>query len=824
MNMNNLIKIFKPTIFCLAVILAFFISTLIYFSPLLEGKQLQQHDIVQYKGMSKELRDYRKETGEEAIWTNSMFSGMPGYLISTKYDNLIKKTFTPLKNDMKHPNIQAFMYFLCFFIALLLLKIPIGLSMLGALFYGFSSYFFIIIDAGHYTKSLALGYMPVIIAGVVATYKGNKWLGSVLFAFFLSLQLTTQHFQITYYTVLIILFFVLIYGYKKFKTKEFIESFIKPSLFLLVAVSFAALSNISTLYMTYDYGKDTMRGESELSHNKADKTSGLNKSYALSYSYGIDETFNLLIPNYKGGASQGELPDDSHMEKALKQNRVPQNQIQGMTKQAPLYWGDQSSTSGPVYIGAVVIFLFIFALFIVTGPVKWWLLSATIFSIMVAWGNNFMMLLDPMLDYLPGFNKFRTVSMILVIAQFCIPLLAIFGLQKFFYQNSPENKKDLFKKLQYSLYITGGLILLLIFTADMHSFKGNVDQQLQSAWPDWLIDALRQDRKSLLISDAWRSLGFVVATFAVLTAYHYKKITLKIAISFLVILTILDLWQVDKRYLNDDDFVKTRKNQQNQLTPTKIDSYIKQDTALYYRVMNFNNPFNDAVTSYHHKSIGGYHGAKLQRYQDLIDFHLSKMNMDVLNMLNAKYFIIPDRETGKNQVQKNTEALGNAWFVEKLSFVPNPDAEIEALNSFNPAKKAITDIEFKDDISDTVFTVNSSANIDLTEYEPNYLRYAVSNNNTGFAVFSEIYYPKGWNAYIDGEFTPHFRVNYVLRALEIPAGKHIIEFKFEPRAYYITNTISLISSIILIIILLAIFIVEIKKYYDKHKETVITEQ
>jgi hypothetical protein len=822
--MNYLLKIYKPALYSLAIILAFFISMLIYFSPVLEGEELRQHDVIQYEGMSKEINDFREETGKEPLWTNSMFGGMPAYLISVRYNNMLSKIHSFFNINHEHPHVLAVLYFICFFIALLLLNVRVDLSMLGALFYGFSSYFFIIIEAGHVTKAIALSYMPIIVAGVVATYQGKKWLGTALFALFLSLQIMISHLQITYYTLLIIVIFGIFQVYTSIKTKTIRDNFIKPSAFLVVGALLAILPNLSNLYMTYDYGKDTMRGKSELTHDKEDQTTGLNKSYALSYSYEIGETFNLLIPNFKGGSSSGELSKDSHMYKALEKNQVPRNQIRSMTKNAPLYWGEQTSTSGPVYIGAIVIFLFVFALFIVSGPIKWWLLSATIFSIMIAWGNNFMILVEPMLDYFPGFNKFRTISMILVIAQFCIPLLAIFGLRKFFSQQNEEDKKDLFKKLLYSLYITGGLILLLIFTADMHTFSGSVDNQLQSAWPDWLMEALRKDRKSLLIADAWRSLGFVVATFTVLTIYHFKKITVQTSIAILVVLTLLDLWQVDKRYLNDDDFEKTRQVQQDYFAPRAVDKLILQDTAMHYRVMNLDNPFNDAVTSYHHKSIGGYHGAKLQRYQDIIDFHLSKMNTDVFNMLNAKYFIVPNRETGERQVHPNTEALGNAWFVEHIRFVPNPDAEIEALNSFNPSETAIVDTRFKDNITDSSFILEPSANIELTSYAPNRLTYSSSNTHTGLAVFSEIFYNKGWNAYIDGELTPHIRVNYILRALEIPAGNHHIEFKFEPQAFYITNRISLISSFILILVLLSIFYSKIKKYHETRKKEITIEQ
>ncbi|MCK9561537.1 MAG: YfhO family protein [Bacteroidales bacterium] len=790
------LQAYKPFMYSLAIIVLFFGMILLYFSPMLEGKTLGQHDVAQYLGMSKELNDYRDSTGNEAIWTNSMFSGMPGYLISVTYNNLIKVVHIVLKIDKEHPQMLAFLYFVCFFIALLFLKIPIWLSMLGALFYGFSSYFFIIIEAGHITKAIALAYMPVIITTVVATYRGNFILGSITFSFFLALQIMTNHMQITYYTMLIILIFIGFHIFDLYKKRE-LKQFIKPSALLCVGIILAVLTNFGTLYMTYDYGKDTMRGASELTHNKDDQTSGLNKSYATSYSYGISETCNLLIPNYKGGASQTKLGTDSHMYKVLQENRVPRNQIKSIVSNAPTYWGDQLSTSGPVYIGAVVIFLFIFALFIIQGPIKWWLLSATIFSILIAWGNNFMFLVEPMLDYFPGFNKFRTISMILVIAQFAIPTLAIIGLHK--YITDTESRDVLFKKLRQSLYVTGGFILLLLVTAGVYDFSGSIDAQLQGAWPDWLLEALKSDRKSMLIADGWRSFGFVVAVFAALTAYHYKKLTVSKVIIVLSVLTVFDLWPVNKRYLNDDDFKSPQAIQNMFFKTTEVDKAILQDPDIHYRVMNMNNPFNDAITSYHHKSIGGYHGAKLQRYQDIIDMHLSRMNMSVYNMLNAKYFIMQDRETGEEFAQQNPEVLGNAWFVEHLSFVQNPDEEIAALTNFNPKTTAFVDVTFKDFVTDTIRTIDSTAFIQLQTYAPNHLQYSVQTQHDATAVFSEIYYKKGWNAYINNELVPHFRVNYVLRALEIPAGNHTIDFKFEPHMYTVSNRISLVSSLLLLI-------------------------
>lgn len=800
----------KPFVFSLAIVLIFFLTVIIYFQPMLDGKVLGQHDVVQYIGMSKELNDYRDNTGEEALWTNRMFSGMPGYLISVTYDNLISVVHSVFNLDKDHPQMLAFMYFLCFFIALLLLKIPIWLSMLGAFFYGFSSYFFIIIEAGHITKAIALSYMPVIIAAVVATYRGKVLLGASIFSLFLGLQIMINHLQITYYTMFILLFFFGFYVYECVKEKK-LQSLIKPSLVLIAGVILAIMTNFGALYMTYDHGKDTMRGAPELSHNVEEQTRGLDKSYATSYSYGITETFNLLIPNYVGGASQTKLDDNSNLFKTLVQNGVSAHEARNIISHAPTYWGAQPFTSGPVYIGAIVVFLFVFGLFIIQGSVKWWLLSATIFSIMIAWGSNFMLLVDPMLDYFPGFNKFRTISMILVIPQFTMPLLAVLALHRFFTEQDAEQKSLMFKKLLYSVYVVGGLILMLLLFDGMRSYTGSVDAQLKNAWPDWLIDALHADRKQLFVSDAWRSLGIIALSFGVLAAVRFQKLRYMPAVLVLTAICFIDLWPVNKRYLNDDNFVTPRQVQNNYFALSEADKIIKQDPDMYYRVMNMANPFNDAVTSYHHFSIGGYHGAKLQRYQDMIDFHLSRMNMDVYNMLNTKYFIIQDRESGRKFPQKNHEALGNAWFVDSVRFVPNPDAEIDALYSFNPAQTAIVDERFRDMISQKEYIQDSAAVIKLTSYAPNHLQYEVHTAEHALAVFSEIYYAKGWNAYLNGEHVPHIRVNYILRAMEIPAGTHTIDFKFEPRMYYIGNRVSFISSLILIICVLGAIVWEVRR-------------
>ncbi|MCQ2958951.1 MAG: YfhO family protein [Bacteroidales bacterium] len=778
---------YRPILVSLAIIACFTTLVLVYFSPVFEGKELRQHDVLQYLGTAEESFQYEKSTGETPLWTNSLFSGMPTYLIHISTKNLVGTIYNMFHTTVQHPEMIVLMYFIWAFLALLLVNIPMGLAALGGLFYGLSTYFYIIIEAGHITKAISLGYMPLIIASTYAAFwQKRKIFASAIFTMALALQLIANHLQITYYTALICLVLVCFALYKAIKEKTIKENFVKPSLYLLVGLILAVGADFSRIYAAYDYGMDSIRGKSELTDHSNIQTQGLDKDYATAWSYGIDETLDLFIPNFMGGASSGELDTDSEVYKTLKQNGVPNtNKI---IKNMPTYWGDQPITSGPVYIGAIVIFLFIFGLLYVTGPVKWWLVIVTILSITLAWGHNFMPLTDLFLDYFPGYNKFRTVSMILIIAEFAMPLLGILALKRFF---EAEDKTIAFKKLGIALGISGGLLLFLIFTSGIWSFQGPHDAELL---PDWLLPALQADRKAMMLSDSWRSLLIVIVSFVILTLFHFGKMKQNVAIVLLAAVVVVDMYPVNKRYLNAEDFKKPTKLL---FQPTRADKMILKDSDPNFRVMNLTvSPFNDASTSYFHKSIGGYHGAKLKRYQELIDSCLARQNWDVYNMLNTKYFIV----NGKDNypiAQPNPEALGNAWFVKNIHKVPNADAEIVALKDFNPSVEAFVDQRFE--ISDTEYSVDSAATIKLESYSPIELTYTSTNSQKGAAIFSEIYYAKGWNAYIDGEPTPHFRANYVLRGLEIPAGTHTISFKFEPTLFQKTDQVSLVFSILLLI-------------------------
>jgi len=801
----------------LIVILLFVGISFTYFSPLLQGKLLNMADFTHYKGMSKEVTDFRKVTGNEALWTNSMFSGMPAYQISTNSKgNLIQYISRIISLGIPRPANFLFLYLLGFYLLLLSLKVDYRISAVGAIAFSFSSYFFIIIMAGHMTKAHAIAFLPMVIAAVLYTYRGRMLLGGVLTSLAVALELYANHLQITYYLVLILILIGLVQFVKDFKANNLID-FSKRSGVLILAALLASATSVTRLSTTMEYGAESTRGKSELTNNLDNKTSGLDKDYATSWSYGVAETFTLLIPNFYGGASQGELTTDSETYQEIKRNPNAKQLI----KQLPLYWGTQPFTSGPTYAGSIVMFFFIFGLLFVNSEMRVWILLATIMSIMLAWGKNFMPLTDLFLDYFPGYNKFRAVSMILVIAEFTIPLLGFIALNKFLSKKDENYETDIkvkdiktqkvshvvvkskkLRSLNLAFYIVGGLCLIFALMPSLFfDFVGGQDANLaKNGWP---IDALQTDRAGLLSADAWRSFIFITLTFGTMWMFLKNKIRSKYVIFIVGILVLADMWPVNKRYLNDDNFERKSKVQVP-YQATAADQQILRDTDPNFRVFNQSvSTFNDASTSYFHKSIGGYHGAKLKRYQELIENHISKGNMAVLNMLNTKYFITP-----KGKVQQNPGAMGNAWFVNKINLVANADAEIMALDGFSPANTAIVDSRFSDQM--IIKLDNDQASISLTEYKPNYLKYNSTSPKNGIAIFSEIFYDKGWNAYINGELKPHFRANYVLRGMQIPAGNHLVEFKFEPDSYFVSERIAFASSILLLLLIVFVSIKEFK--------------
>ncbi|MDP4184908.1 MAG: YfhO family protein [Bacteroidota bacterium] len=807
----------------LIAVLIFTAISFAYFSPLLDGKVLQQSDNVNFIGMSKEIVDYRATTGHEALWTDSMFGGMPSYLISTTFPGNLIKPVDNILQTFPRPAGFLFIYLIGFYVLLLAFKVDKWLSVIGSIAFSFSSYYFIIISAGHNSKVVAIAYVALVIAGIIMAFRGRRLWGAILFAVGLSLELLAGHPQITYYAFMVIFLFGIVEMIFAIRNKTLPE-FFKSFAILLLPALLAVGTDLARLLTTLEYGKYSIRGKTELTHNQSNRTTGLDKDYATQWSYGIDETMTLFIPNYKGGSSTGALSEDSKTFEALRQQGVPNTRE--VIKQLPVYWGDQPFTSGPVYVGAIVFFLFFLGLWIVKGPEKWWLLSATILSIMLAWGKNFMPLTDLFFQYLPGYNKFRTVSMILVIAEFAMPLLGLLALRDIF--DKKLSKGEILKGLKWTTIITGGLALIITLIPSISgSFSGASDAQL----PGWLLEPLRSDRESILRSDAIRSLVFVLCAAGLIWLYIEEKLKKEHFLVVLGLLMIIDLWPINKRYLNNDQFVRPRQITQN-FEKTPADEAILQDKDASYRVMNLNNPFNDSRTSYYHKSIGGYHAAKMRRYQELIDFCISgeatdlingfrtpdsllsvMKNLHVLNMLNTRYFIAdPNR-----MPIRNPYAYGNVWTVSNLRVAENADQELEDLKSIDPRTDAVVANSMTANLPKQIET-DPTASVRLTSYAPNLLKYDFSANKDQLVVFSEIYYPKGWNAYVDGKLTPHFRADYVLRAMMVPAGKHNIEFKFEPKTYYTGDKISLVSSVILILLVLSAGAFEINKALKKGKK------
>lgn len=796
MNKESIKKFGKKIIPHAIAVLLFLAIAYTYFSPQLEGKKLQTGDVTNFKGISKELSDYREKNNEEALWANRLFSGMPAYLVSVELKNNLFLYINKLLQIGQRPASYVFICLLSFYIALLLFGVNPWLSMAGAIAFAFSSYYFIILGAGHMTKAVAIAYMPPVIAGVWYTYRKKKWLGVAVTALFLGLQLKAFHPQITYYTAITIIIFILFEFVQSIKAKK-IPDFLKKSVLLAIIAIVVLGSDITKLWMTYEYGQYSMRGKSELTDNAENKSkNGLDRDYITAWSYGIDETLTLLIPNFMGGSSHGSLDEDSETYKLLQPSYGAQTKQ--IVKHMPLYFGDQPFTSGPVYFGAIVMLLFVFSLFVLKGQYKWWLLTATILAIMLSWGRNMMWFTDLFIDYLPGYNKFRTVSMTLVIAQFTVPLMAMLALKELI--EGKITKAEGVKSLKYALYITGGVALLFsAFPGLINDFSSAADKQ--TLGNEQLISAIEMDRMSLVRADAFRSFMFIAVSGALLMFFITSKIKKIYVIVGMGVLLMADLWPINKRYINNENFVRQLEVNQP-FTANNVDKLIMKDKS-HFRVFNTTARLDqDARTSYFHNSLGGYHGAKMQRYQDLIDRHINKGNMSVLNMLNTKYFIV--QAENNNQVQQNPGALGNAWFVSDIKWVKNADEEIAALENFDEKNMAIVDERFKDDIVGN-YETDSSATISLKSYDPKLMVYEASTTKKQLAAFSEVYYPEGWQALVDGKPAKIIRINYILRAIEIPEGKHTIEFEFKPKSYYTGRQIAMVSSLILLIFITGVF-------------------
>lgn len=838
---------FKKYLPHLLAIIVFATITLVQFSPLLSGKALEQGDIVRYKGMSQEVTEYRNQFHSEPLWTNSMFGGMPAYQVSTLYPGnwlgTIDKVFHLF---LPHPSGYIFLCFIGFFILLLCLEINPWLALVGSLAYGFSSYFFIIIEAGHNSKANAIGYLAPLLGGIILLMRGKNWLGFAVTALFMALELNANHVQITYYGFMLFGIIFLSYFILAFKNKILKPFFIAVALFIGASV-IGVLPNSGNLLATYEYGKYTTRGKTELTidaslkSNQGNITSGLDKDYATQWSYGVGETFTFLIPNFKGGPSAAI---GNELNRSALKHVDPQ--MRDQIAQSSAYFGEQPFTSGPVYIGAIVMLLAFLGLFIIDHPLKWALFAGTMLSVMLAWGKHFPALTNIFMDYVPGYNKFRAVSMILVIAELTIPLLAVLALDKFIKAGGENamitlpftNKQmELKKVLIISVAVIGGFCLISSFLPTVtNSFipdseeaqvaaqfkqSGASDAQIAQFMPEYLSN-IEKARESIFKSDARRSLTFIGLATVFLFLYLRGKLKMELFLGTLAVFLVADLWPVADRYLNAKNFVPKA---QYDAAPEKTfaDEQILKDNSLDYRVLNLSvNTFNDASTSYYHKSIGGYHGAKLKKYQEIIDFHLDKeinafynglneaaqndslmrihmAKLGVLNMLNTKYVIVPTKE----QVipVPNPQANGNAWFVKSIKTVPSADSEIVALYNLDTKREAVIQQKNKE-AAPVSSTYNNEGTITLQSYKPNHLVYEADAKDKAFAVFSEIYYPKGWNAYLDGNVVPHTAVNYILRGMEIPAGKHKIEFKFEPQVYKTGNSLAMAGSALLLILVL----------------------
>ena len=826
--MNNFFQKNKHFLGIVAAIIAFAAITLAYFSPILEGKRIKQHDIEMYYGMSQELRSYYIETGETSLWTNSMFGGMPAWNISVKSNsNLLGRVHKPLTCGFPTPIGSVFISMLGFFILLLVLDCSVWISFVGGLAYGFTSYLFIIIGAGHNTKAVAMAYMAPVIAGMLLTFKGKYLWGSVLTAIALSLEIRANHLQITYYLLLIVVIMAIAQFISDIKEKQ-IARFFKAALCLLVAAVLGILTNTTMLYANYKFSKDTTRGKPVLVQDATNQTTGLDRDYITQWSYGKGETWSLLIPNAKGGGSALIGKQNPALEQADRQYR-------DSIAQSNAYWGDQPFTSGPVYVGAIIVFLFVLGALTVKGQLKWALLAATLLSILLSWGKNFMGFTDFFIDYIPGYSKFRAVSMTLVIAEVTMPMLGLLGLAEI--AKNPNNFKQNQKKFFIALGITAGFCLLFYLAPKtFFSFlsQGETEQFANlSKGKDGALYAsfatqLENVRVAIFRKDAIRSFLFILLSAIPLWFLGKGKLKSQIAFPILAVLILFDLFQIDKRYLNNDNFI-SKKQQEKPFTETKADKFILNDPSLDFRVLNLTKDvFNDASTSYFHKSVGGYHGAKLRRYQDVINQYLGQevkqfntifknanseaslilglQQQKVLNMLNTKYIIYnPDAEPLENPC-----AFGNAWIVNNIQWVDTPNEEFDAIATTDLQNTAILHKEFQQQVGNYNFTDSISGQITLTEYKPNKLTYSFKASKDQLVVFSEIWSNTGWKLYIDGQEHPLLRANYLLRSALIPSGEHQIVMEYAPSIWKTGNTIQFVCSLIVLLFAVVAIILQFK--------------
>ncbi|WP_314108683.1 YfhO family protein [Segatella salivae] len=815
------------------VVIIFAVISFAYFFPAdLDGRILYRHDSSAGRGAGQETAEYHERTGKVSRWSNATFSGMPTYQTAPSYQSVsvlnqaVKAYHLWLPENVWY----VFAYLLGFYILLRAFDFRQSLAALGSIVWAFSSYFFIIIAAGHIWKVMALAYLPPMIAGIVLAYRGKYLWGFIVTAIFAAFEVDANHVQMTYYYLFIILFMIIAYLVDAIRKKRMAQ-FVKATAVCAAGALIGILMNISNLYHTWQYAQESMRGKSELVKKDAanQTSSGLDRDYITQWSYGVDETWTLLVPNAKGGASVPLAANTDAMKKA------DPNFMQ-IYQQLGQYWGDQPGTSGPVYVGAFVLMLFILGLFIVKGPIKWALLAATILSILLSWGHNFMPFTNFFLDYIPMYSKFRTVASILVIAEFTIPLLAMMALKKIVDEPELLTKKAKFVYISFGL--TGGIALLfalmptLFFSDFISSQELEAFKSIPAEYLSPLESNLRSIRESIFTADCWRSFWIIVIGTLLLFLYKFKKLKAEYMVGAIAILCLIDMWQVNKRYLNDEMFVEKSVREQAQ-PMTQTDRQILQDKSLDYRVLNLaSNTFNENETSYYHKSIGGYHAAKLRRYQELIDAYISpemqkmmpaiakaggdmtKVDGDslfpVLNMLNAKYFIVP-LQANQTVAIENPYVYGNAWFVDKVTYVKNANEELDALGKLNLRHEAVADARFQSQLGESK-NQDSTSIVKLTAYEPNQLTYDVRSATGGIVVFSEIFYPE-WTATVDGKPVEIGRVDYVLRALNVDKGHHKVVLTFDPKSVKQTETVAYLSYGVLLLVVL--FAVYFKRKEDK---------
>ncbi|WP_444626112.1 YfhO family protein [Flavobacterium columnare] len=791
--MNNLKRFYPHAL----AIIGFVLIAIIYFYPVLSGKKILQSDIVQYTAMAKEQNDFRAQYNEEPYWTNSAFGGMPTYQLGANYPHNYIKKVDSIVRFLPRPADYLFLYFLGFYVLLMALRVKPLKAFFGALAFGFSTYLIIILGVGHNAKAHAIAYMPMVVAGVLMVFQKRWIIGGVLTMIAAALELNANHFQMTYYLFIFLLVLTAYYVYKAIKENDLKELIYSFGIFAVAGVVSIGV-NATGILATQEYAKESTRGKNELTFSPNGKKNNAETSmtydYITEYSYGLAESLNLISPRIFGGSNSENIGTKSAMYNFVLSQEVPEDQAKEIVKGLPTYWGDQPIVAAPAYIGAIVFFLAILALFIDKRNIKYAFLTGAIVSLVLSWGKNFPLLTDFFIYHVPFYDKFRAVSSIQVVLELCMPVLAVLGLQAYFISEEKEQKEGLMKASLFSI----GTLLLILLSKSLFSFSGSGDSYFIDSYGPGFVDALKEDRKALFTSDLLRSMVLILLTAGTLFLSFKKTISHKAATWVVGLLMVTDLFLIAKNYVNSSDFV----NASEVDTPfimAPFDEAILQDKS-HYRVFEVSqNVMSDPRASYFHKSIGGYHAAKPRRMQELFDYQIAKNNIEVLNMLNVKY-LIQKNEKGEQFPIRNQQTNGNAWFVKSIKFVKSADEEMKSLNNFNSKSVAIlnTISEKNQQFKEAKTISNENAKITLQSYKSNDLKYESVNPKNGFAVFSEMYYGKGWNAYIDGKLVDHYRVDYILRGLPIPAGKHSIEFKFEPQVVKTGSIIALVSFILMI--------------------------